>query len=73
MRKEYKTTGTCARQINIEVDDNGIIQEVEFIGGDDGEIHGIGRQLHLAREERIGRMPSPTTRKAHHARVATPV
>ena len=43
MRKEYKTTGTCARQINIEVDDNGIIQEVEFIGGCNGNTKGISK------------------------------
>ena len=43
MRKEYKTTGTCARQINIEVDDNRIIQEVEFIGGCNGNTKGISK------------------------------
>ena len=43
MRKEYKTTGTCARQINIELDDNGIIQEVEFIGGCNGNTKGISK------------------------------
>jgi uncharacterized protein (TIGR03905 family) len=43
MRKEYKTSGTCSSQINIEIDDNGIIQEVEFIGGCNGNTKGISK------------------------------
>ena len=43
MRKEFKTSGTCASQINIEIDDNGIIQEVEFIGGCNGNTKGISK------------------------------
>lgn len=38
---DYQTVGTCSRQINIDVDDNNIIQNVEFIGGCDGNTHGI--------------------------------
>ena len=37
----YKTQGTCARQIDIELDDN-IIKNVSFIGGCDGNHKGIG-------------------------------
>ena len=32
MQYEYKTRGTCSRQINIVMEDN-IIKKVEFIGG----------------------------------------
>lgn len=42
MRIEYKTKGTCSRQINIEVED-GIVQNVEFIGGCNGNLKGIGQ------------------------------
>lgn len=42
MRIEYKTKGTCSRQINIEVED-GVVQDVEFIGGCNGNLKGIGQ------------------------------
>ena len=37
----YKTQGTCSQFINICVDDNGNIQEVQFVGGCDGNTKGI--------------------------------
>lgn len=37
----YKTKGTCSRQINIELDGD-IIKSVEFIGGCNGNLKGIG-------------------------------
>lgn len=37
----YQTRGTCARFINISVDENGEVQEVEFIGGCHGNTQGI--------------------------------
>lgn len=36
----YTTHGTCARQINIAVED-GIVQDVEFVGGCNGNTQGI--------------------------------
>lgn len=36
----YKTTGTCSRAINIELDGN-IIKEVQFVGGCNGNTKGI--------------------------------
>ncbi len=36
----YKTTGTCARAINIELDGN-TIKEVQFVGGCNGNTKGI--------------------------------
>lgn len=38
--KTFKTTGVCAREIEVEVK-NGIIEEVKFIGGCDGNTKGI--------------------------------
>lgn len=38
----YKTHGTCSRQINITVED-GIIMDVEFIGGCNGNLKGISK------------------------------
>jgi uncharacterized protein (TIGR03905 family) len=39
----YKTHGTCSQMINVDVDDNDVIREVEFIGGCDGNTHGISQ------------------------------
>ena len=36
----YKTQGTCSSQINIDVE-NGVINEVEFFGGCNGNLQGI--------------------------------
>lgn len=42
MKVSYTPLGVCSKQINIEVDDNGIVQNVEFIGGCNGNLKGIG-------------------------------
>lgn len=42
MKITYTPIGVCSKQIDIEVDDNGIIQSVEFIGGCNGNLKGIG-------------------------------
>lgn len=36
----YKTKGTCAREINFDIEDNKI-KEVNFLGGCDGNLQGI--------------------------------
>lgn len=38
----YKTQGTCSTQINIEVE-NGVLKDVEFFGGCNGNLQGISR------------------------------
>lgn len=38
----YKTRGVCSRQINVEVED-GIVKNVEFIGGCSGNTQGVAR------------------------------
>ncbi len=42
MKTTYKTTGTCARLIDIEMDGQ-VIKNVSFIGGCKGNLEGIGR------------------------------
>lgn len=42
MTINYITHGTCSRQINIEVED-GIVQDVQFIGGCNGNLKGIAQ------------------------------
>ena len=41
MQYTYNTQGTCSRQIIIDVDDNGIIEQVTFVGGCNGNTKGI--------------------------------
>lgn len=41
MTHTYKTRGTCARQIDFEID-NGIVKNVSFFGGCNGNLKGIG-------------------------------
>ncbi len=40
MTKSYKTKGTCSQQIDVTVED-GIITEVKFYGGCNGNLKGI--------------------------------
>lgn len=40
MTYQYKTKGTCSRQIKVELNGD-IIESVEFIGGCDGNLKGI--------------------------------
>ncbi len=41
MNYQYKTNGTCARTIDFEID-NGIVKNVRFNGGCNGNLKGIG-------------------------------
>ena len=41
MQFVYNTKGTCSKQIIIDVDDNGKIENVIFIGGCNGNTKGI--------------------------------
>ena len=38
----YTTSGTCSKEIHIEVDD-GIIKEVKFLGGCPGNTQGVAK------------------------------
>ncbi len=42
MKYSYTPKGVCSRQINIEVDD-GIVKNIEYIGGCNGNLKGIGK------------------------------
>lgn len=41
MKITYQTTGTCCREIILEMDENHVITGVEFIGGCAGNLLGI--------------------------------
>lgn len=40
MKYEYKTSGVCSRNITLEIED-GIIKNVSFVGGCNGNLQGI--------------------------------
>lgn len=53
----YSTSGTCSKQIDIQVDDNDCVQSVNFLGGCNGNLQGIGRLVKgMKREEVIKRL-----------------
>lgn len=39
----YRTKGVCAREITFDLDDNGIIHDVEFLGGCDGNLKAVSK------------------------------
>ena len=41
MQFEYKTSGTCSREILFEIED-GKVKNVQYIGGCNGNLKGIG-------------------------------
>lgn len=41
MKKIYNTRGTCARQILLDINDDKIVNSVEFVGGCNGNLQGI--------------------------------
>ena len=52
----YNTRGTCARQIQIEMDGD-IIKEVKFIGGCNGNTQGVARLVAgMNKSEAISRL-----------------
>lgn len=42
MKHTYKTSGTCAREINFEIED-GILKNVSFVGGCNGNLKAISK------------------------------
>lgn len=45
MKYTYYTQGTCSSQIDLEIDDQGIIRDVMFYGGCHGNLQGISTLL----------------------------
>lgn len=41
MKYSYYTSGTCSAQIDLEIDDEGILRDVQFYGGCHGNLQGI--------------------------------
>lgn len=57
VKYRYYTQGTCSSQIDLDVDDNGVIQDVAFTGGCNGNLQGISRLVKgMSREEAIAKL-----------------
>ena len=41
MTYTYRTKGTCSRQITVDLDENNVIQKVQFLGGCNGNTQGV--------------------------------
>ena len=41
MKYTYLPHGVCSRQITVEIDDNGIISDIQFVGGCSGNTQGV--------------------------------
>ena len=52
MNVVYKTTGTCSKQIHFSID-NGVVHDVKFDGGCNGNLQGIGRLVEGMRVEDV--------------------
>ena len=52
MNYTYKTTGTCSSQINFEIND-GVITNVSFIGGCNGNLKAISKLVEGMTVEQI--------------------
>ena len=56
MELKYKTHGTCSQQINIDIED-GVVKDVEFIGGCRGNTQGVARLVEgLDARDAIGKL-----------------
>ncbi len=52
----YKTQGTCSQQIDLEIDENGIITYCKFIQGCKGNTEGLSRMVIGRRAEEVAEL-----------------
>lgn len=53
MKAIYHTHGTCSKQIELEVDDNHIVQNVNFVGGCPGNTIGVAQLVRGRKAEDV--------------------
>lgn len=49
----YQTQGTCSKLINVAIDDDGLVSDVQFIGGCAGNTTGIAQLVRGMRPEDV--------------------
>lgn len=42
MHKVYNTSGTCSVQLEFDIDDEGLIHNIRYLGGCDGNLKAVG-------------------------------
>ena len=52
MELKYKTHGTCSQQINVDIED-GVVKDVEFIGGCRGYTQGVAALAKVLKVEDV--------------------
>ncbi len=60
MEYTYKTKGVCASRINFELED-GIIKNVQFVGGCNGNLNAISKLIEGMEAERVIELLSGNT------------
>ncbi|MCR4789821.1 MAG: TIGR03905 family TSCPD domain-containing protein [Treponemataceae bacterium] len=61
MTHTYKTQGTCATQIKFDKDENGIITNVSFTGGCNGNLKAISKLVNGKKAEEIAELLAGNT------------
>lgn len=57
MSYEYKTNGTCSQKIIFDLSEDGVIENVKFIGGCNGNLSGISTLVKgMKADEVIGKL-----------------
>ncbi len=53
----YRPSGVCSKQMDVEIDDNGIVTKVKIVGGCHGNSQGVSRLVEgMKAEEAIAKM-----------------
>ena len=50
---EYKTKGTCSVKINFDIDNEGKVHNVSFVGGCNGNLKAIGKLVEGMEAKRV--------------------
>ncbi len=56
MKHSYTTSGTCAKMITFDKDENGIITDVEFYGGCNGNLKAISKLVNGMPADQIAKI-----------------
>ena len=53
MNYEYITNGVCSKKINFSIDENGLVHDVSFLGGCNGNLKAIGKLVEGMPAEKV--------------------
>jgi len=53
MKFTYHTQGTCSSQIDFDIDEQGIVRDVQFTGGCNGNLQGISTLVRGMRADEV--------------------